>query len=226
MTKLHLKHPRAIRWFHWINVPLLALMIWSGTLIYWANDIYRIRIGGQTLVAFYPDWLYALFGLDHRLAEGMSWHFLFMWIFAINGIAYVAYTAVSGEWRHLVPRRHALRDALHVTLHELGLSKREPPSGEKYNAAQRLAYLAIVVMGAGSLVTGLAIYKPVQLAWLTRALGGYEAARFEHFVLTIGSVLFFVVHIVQVARAGWNNLRSMVMGYERIESDRQTGGTP
>ena len=67
-------------------------------------------------------------------------------------------------------------------------------------------------MGAGSLVTGLAIYKPTQLAWLTGLLGGYAWARAEHFALTIGYVLFFVVHIAQVIRAGWNNFRAMVTG--------------
>jgi thiosulfate reductase cytochrome b subunit len=224
MKHLREKHPRAIRWFHWINFPLLALMIWSGTLIYWANSVYRIGVGDVTLVPFYPSWFYSLFGIDHRLAEGMSWHFLFMWLFAINGVAYLLYTIVSGEWRHLVPRRHALRDALQVTLHELRLTRTPlPPSAEKYNAAQRLAYSAIVVMGAGSLVTGLAIYKPVQLAWLTSALGGYDAARVEHFALTIGYVLFFVVHIMQVVRAGWNNFRSMVMGYEVTTTEERHG---
>ena len=69
-------------------------------------------------------------------------------------------------------------------------------------------------MGAGSLVTGLAIYKPIQLAWLTSLLGGYTWARGEHFALAIGYVLFFVIHIAQVIRAGWNNFRAMVTGYE------------
>jgi thiosulfate reductase cytochrome b subunit len=206
-----------------LGLFVLAFMIWSGLLIYWANGVYRIGVGDVTLVRFFPAWFYSLFGIDHRLAEGMSWHFLFMWLFAINGVAYVLYTVVSGEWRHLAPHRHDLRDAMHVTLHELGLSRREPPPHEKYNAAQRLAYTMIVLMGAGSLVTGLAIYKPVQLSWLTAALGGYGAARVEHFALTAGYVLFFVVHIVQVVRAGWNNFRSMVMGDEVTTTEERHG---
>jgi thiosulfate reductase cytochrome b subunit len=71
-------------------------------------------------------------------------------------------------------------------------------------------------MGAGSLLTGLAIYKPIQFAWLTTALGGYEMARWEHFLLTLGYVLFFAVHIAQVIRAGWKNLRAMITGYELV----------
>ncbi len=74
-------------------------------------------------------------------------------------------------------------------------------------------------MGAGSIVTGLAIWKSVQFGWLTTLLGGYRAARFEHFLLTIGFVLFFLVHIAQVIRAGWNNLRSMITGYEVVTEE-------
>ncbi|HEX4591130.1 MAG TPA: thiosulfate reductase, partial [Gemmataceae bacterium] len=76
------------------------------------------------------------------------------------------------------------------------------------------AYTGVILMGFGSLVTGLVIYKPTQLDWLSVVLGGYQWARFEHFALTIGYVLFFVVHIAQVGRAGWNNFRAMVTGYE------------
>ncbi len=73
-------------------------------------------------------------------------------------------------------------------------------------------------MGAGSLLTGLAIYKPVQVAWLVALFGGYPIARFLHFWLTVGYVLFFMIHIAQVIRAGWNNFRAMIIGYE-VRSD-------
>jgi thiosulfate reductase cytochrome b subunit len=215
MYRLEKKHPLAIRWFHWINFPLLGLMIWSGLLIYWANDVYRLGIGGLTLFHFFPGWFYNLFTLDGRLAEGMAWHFLFMWLFVLNGIAYVTYTLISGEWRYLVPNRRSFREAIQVTLYDLHLSKSAPPP-RKFNGAQQIAYTAIVLMGAGSLVTGLAIYKPTQLAWLVWLLGGYPMARIWHFCLTIGYAMFFVVHIAQVIRAGWNNFRSMVTGFEVI----------
>lgn len=213
MKRLVPKHPRAIRWLHWLNVPLLAVMIWSGLLIYWANRVYSIDIGDITLIKFFPEWFFQFFHLEQRLAEGLAWHFTFMWLFAINGLAYVLYTAFSGEWRYLLPDRHSFREAWQVLLHDLHLSKIEPPK-RKFNGAQQIAYTGVILMGAGSLATGLAIYKPVQIAWLTWLLGGYEAARLEHFALTIGYVLFFVVHIVQVIRAGWNNFRAMITGYE------------
>jgi len=217
MKQLKEKHPLAIRWFHWINFPVLMLMIWSGLLIYWANDIYRIGWGKTTLFRFFPDSFYKALNVPFRLAEGMSLHFVFMWLFVINGVLYVAYTLLSGEWRYLLPNRHSFREAWQVTLHDLGLRKTEPPV-RKYNGAQRIAYTAVVLMGFGSLLTGLAIYKPTQLAWLTQLLGGYEAARTQHFVLTIGYVLFFVVHVLQVARAGWNNFRSMIAGFEVVDT--------
>ena len=85
---------------------------------------------------------------------------------------------------------------------------------EKYNAAQRIVYTLVIVMGFGSILTGWAIFRPVQLSWLTTILGGYEAARLEHFVLTIVFMLFFIVHILQVIKAGWNNFQSIITGFE------------
>ena len=220
MNRLEPKHPRAVRWMHWLNVPLLTIMIWSGLLIYWANDAYAVRVGGVTLFHFFPDWFYRALDLEHGLATGMAYHFTFMWLFAANGIAYVLYTFLSGEWRHLLPNRRTPREAWDVVLHDLGLRKGPLPRA-KFNGAQRLAYTGVILMGAGSLVTGLAIYKPSQLAWLTNRLGGYEWARAEHFTLTVGYVLFFVIHIAQVIRAGWNNFRAMVTGYELVRVQEQ-----
>src|SRR5580704_14454216 len=105
VARLERKHSLATRLFHWTNALVLPVMIWSGLLIYWANDVYEIRLGGVTLLKFFPAWFYRVLGIDHRLAEGMAWHFSFMWFFAINGLVYVAYTFLSGEWRYLVPRR-------------------------------------------------------------------------------------------------------------------------
>ncbi len=221
MKILQKKHPRAIRWFHWINVPVLIIMIWSGLLIYWANDVYRIGIGGTTLFKFFPSGVYETLNLEARLAEGMAWHFFFMWLFALNGLLYVLYTVFSGEWRHLVPNRHSFREASQVMLHDLHLSEVEPLR-RKFNGAQQFAYATVILMGAGSLLTGLAIYKPVQLSWLTTLLGGYAMARWEHFGLTVGYVLFFLIHITQVIRAGWNNFRAMVIGYEVVSIEEKT----
>jgi thiosulfate reductase cytochrome b subunit len=214
MKTLEKKHPLAIRWFHWINFPVLAVMVWSGLLIYWANPVYRIGAGKHTLLKMtVKEPLYEKWHVAFRLGEGISLHFFFMWFFAINGILYVLYTIFSGEWRYLVPDRRSFKEAFLVVLHDLHLRKEAPPQ-KRYNAAQRISYTAIVLMGLGSLLTGLAIYKPVQFAWLTWLFGGYQMARFFHFWITIGYVAFFVVHIAQVIKTGWNNFRAMVIGYE------------
>jgi thiosulfate reductase cytochrome b subunit len=221
MNRLEPKHPRAIRWMHWVNVPVLAVMIWSGLRIYWANDVYAVRVGGVTLFHFFPDGFYRALGLGHGLAAGLAYHFTFAWFFAVNGFLYVLYALISGEWRHLLPNRHTPREAWDVVMHDLRLRKGPLPRA-KFNGAQRLAYTGVLLMGAGSLVTGLAIGKPTQLAWLTNLLGGYEWARGEHFALTVGYVLFFVIHIAQVVRAGWNNFRAMVTGSELVPVQEQS----
>lgn len=208
------KHPLAIRWFHWVNFPVLGIMIWSGLLIYWANDVYKIGFGSTTLLKFFPDSFYKAFNVPFRLSEGMAYHFMFMWLFFLNGIAYVLYTIFSGEWRDLVPKRNSFKQAWQVLLHDLHIRKTAPPIIGKYNAAQRIAYSAIILMGIGSVLSGLAIYKPVQLGWLCSMMGGYKMARIIHFALTVGYVLFFLVHIIQVALAGWNNFRAMITGFE------------
>jgi thiosulfate reductase cytochrome b subunit len=213
MKRIVPKHPLFIRWFHWINFPLLAVMIWSGLLIYWANDVYRVGWSDTTILKFFPDSFYKALHVPFRLAEGMSLHFFFMWLFIVNGLFYVIYLLVSREYKLLFPSKKSFREAWQVLLHDLHI-KRGLPSQKKYNAAQRIAYTAVLIMGIGMFLTGFAIYKPAQLNWLCSLLGGYEMARAEHFIITILFCLFFLVHIIQVVLAGWNNFRSMITGFE------------
>ena len=223
MPRLVLKHTLTARWLHWVNFPVLAVMVGSGLLIYWANDVYRVGIGGVTLVQFFPAWFYEAFGIAFSLAQGMAWHFAFAWLLVLNGGAFAIWLWASGEWREFLPRPGHLREAWQVVLHDLGIRKAPLPPAKR-NAAQRVTYSVVLVMGALSTLTGFAIYKPVQLAWLARACGGYEAARLEHFWLMLGFCAFFVLHVVQVVRAGWNNFRSMVIGVERVEDAPRPAG--
>lgn len=213
MKKIIHKHPLAIRLLHWVHFPILAIMIWSGMLIYWANDVYRLGWGDRTILKFFPDSFNKALKIPFRLAEGMNLHFVFMWLFAITGILYFLYLLFSKEWRLLFPNKNSLKEAWLVLLHDLHIKKGLPPQ-KKYNAAQRIAYTAVLIMGFMMLLTGFAIYKPVQLYWLCAMLGGYEWARAEHFIITILFSLFFVVHVLQVIIAGWNNFRSMITGFE------------
>ena len=225
MTTIIKKHPLAIRWFHWINFPMLAVMIWSGLLIYWANDVYAIKVGSKELVHFFPSSFYKSLAIPFRLAEGMAYHFFFMWLFFSNGLLYILYTAFSGEWRYLLPQKKSWKEALLVVLHDLHIRKTKPPQ-TKYNAAQRIAYTAVIVMGFGSVITGLAIYKPVSFSFFASICGGYEAARLEHFILTLAYCLFFLVHIIQVIIAGWRNFQSMITGFDVVKNKNVLSNTP
>jgi thiosulfate reductase cytochrome b subunit len=227
--RLEEKHPLAIRWMHWINFPVLFTMIWSGLLIYWndsdnayryPHEVYRVGVGPVTLLRMFPAWFYTnrFWDMRYHVTEGLGYHFFFMWIFAINGMAYVTYLVASGNWRLMVPTMRSWKEAVQVTLFDLHLSKVHPPV-RKYNGAQKIAYTAIILMGAGSLVTGLSIYKPTQMHWLTTLLGGYEMARWEHFWLTMGFCGFFLLHVFQVVKTGWNNFRGMVSGMEIRPAD-------
>jgi thiosulfate reductase cytochrome b subunit len=220
--RLGRKHPLAIRWMHWINFPVLFTMMWSGLLIYWNDSdnaykyphrVYRIGIGHWTLFRFFPEWFYSRLHVPYHVTQGLGYHFFFMWFFTINGIAYVLFTGISGEWRFLLPERKSFRDAVQVTLVDLHLRKGMPRQ-LKYNGAQRIAYTSVILMGAGMLITGLAIYKPTQAHWLTTMVGGYEMARWLHFWITMSLLGFFFVHVGQVILAGWNNFRAMVSGLE------------
>lgn len=213
---LRTKHSRAVRWFHWVNFPVLLVMIWSGLLIYGANRVYRIGIGEWTLFAFDTAFAERL-NLRFRLAEGMAWHFSFAWLFALNGLSYLLYLIFSKEWKKIVPGRGALKGAWEVFLEDLRF-RRHAASTEGYNPAQRIAYSGVILLGAGATLSGLAIYKPVQLSWLTALFGGYQSARWIHFWITGLFVLFIVVHILQVLRSGWNSFRAMITGKEVIET--------
>ena len=226
--RLERKHPLAIRWMHWINFPVLFTLIWTGLLIYWNDSdnaylhphrVYRIGIGRFTLFRFFPDWFYNLLHVPYHVTQGLGYHLFFIWIFTVNGIAWVLYTLISGEWRFILPQKQSLKEAIQVTLVDLHLRKGLPRQ-TKYNGAQRIAYTSCIVMGAVMLLTGFAIYKPTSAHWLTTLCGGYEMARWIHFWTTMAFLGFFAIHVYQVIMAGWNNFRSMVSGREiqRVEA--------
>ncbi len=223
-----LRHRRGTRWMHWINFPLLAIMIWSGLRIYNADvrDPFGFGIGlvGWHWFDFLPEGLSDSLGLRRKLAKGLAWHFTFGWLFTLNGLAYLVYTWRTREWRHLLPERRSFSDAVQVIKHDLFIRNKPLPPQGRYNGAQRLSYSLIIFFGAIAVLTGFAIYKPTSLNLLTRVFGGYERAKTIHFFMTISFLVFFVVHLLQVARAGWRNFASMVTGYEL--SDRPVIQTP
>jgi thiosulfate reductase cytochrome b subunit len=204
------KHALWLRTVHWLNVPLVILMIWSGILIYWANDIYP---------GFFPQAFYTFFQVSHHLAQGLYVHFFVAWFFIINGCIYLVLLFASGHWREIFPNRQTPAQIIPTILHDMGLRKDVPPH-DKFNAMQRIAYSGVIVLALIAVLSGFAIYKPVQLEWLTNVFGGYEGARLVHFIVMLSLCGFIGLHLVQVTRAGWNNFRAMIAGFE-IKGDHE-----
>lgn len=214
------KHSLALRWMHWLNFPLLMIMMYSGMRIYWSDlrDPYALGIGGWQIFEFWPASVNSGLELERRLAKGLAFHLSFGWFFVLNGLVYMLWLCRKGQWRHIVPDRQAIKDARRTVAHDLHLTKQKPVQG-KYNPAQQVTYTIVIVMSFLLVASGFAIYKPGQLSWLEAAFGGYDYARFVHFTMTILLMAFFVIHVLQVMRAGWSNFASMVTGYRLDRAD-------
>ncbi|HEX7777115.1 MAG TPA: cytochrome b/b6 domain-containing protein [Parvibaculum sp.] len=176
-------HPLVVRITHWINALAMILMILSGWRIYNASPIFGF--------SFPPE-----LTLGSWLGGALAWHFAAMWMLALNGLVYVVYGFASGHFkRDFLPIRPSdvlrdMRAALSFTLaHKLG----------DYNSVQKLLYAGVVCIAVLAILSGLAIWKPVQFHPLTWLLGGYDFARIVHFMAMTGIVGFVVVHLALVA---------------------------
>ncbi len=209
--------PLLIRLTHWVNAALLVVMAGSGLQILVAFP--QLGEKGRPF-GWYPfqgDPPPSAVTLGGWLAGGRHWHFAFAWLFVLNGLVYLVYFAASGEWRERLffPRRDA-RNAWATILHDLRLRRGPLPRHGLYNGMQRLSYTAVLVLGLLSVVSGLAIYKPVQLHALTWLMGGYDAARAVHLLVLVAFALFTLVHLVQVALHP-RTLADMTLGGHRPE---------
>jgi thiosulfate reductase cytochrome b subunit len=204
-----------VRLTHWVNAVLLVGMIASGLQIYGAYERFGVRgtqlpLPNPMDMHQFPRWM----RLGGWLAGGINWHFFLMWPLVLNGLLYLGYLLVAGEWRPLVFRPRDVRPALEMQLYYLRLRKQHPPQG-KHNALQKGAYNFIVLLGMLSVLSGLALWKPVQLGWLTAAFGGYELARYWHFVAVWLFVAFSLVHVTLVFVVDPASLRAMLTGWYR-----------
>jgi len=208
------RHHWIVRLTHWVAFILIFGMIASGLQIYRAYPRFGER-GGPYFPNPFHDTAFPLWSrLGGWLAGGINWHFTLMWPLVMAGLLYVGYLAISGEWRKLVFRPRDVRPALEMTKYYLRIRKDHPPQG-KHNALQKAAYTGIVVLGALSVLTGLAMWKPVQLSWLPAIFGGFQAARYWHFIAVWLFVAFTIMHVVLVFVADPASLRAMVTGRYR-----------
>ncbi len=177
-------HPLWLRMTHWINAFSVVIMIASGWRIYNASPIFPF--------VFPKEWT-----LGGWLGGALQWHFAAMWLLAINGIVYLLLNLLTGRARRkFFPLRPA--EILHDFLQALK-GKLQHASLDHYNAVQKLAYLSVILDLILIVVSGLAVWKSVQLPLLRELMGGFDNARIVHFFAMTFLVLFIAVHIVMVA---------------------------
>jgi thiosulfate reductase cytochrome b subunit len=189
-------HPAWVRVTHWINALAMVVMIGSGWRIYNASPLFPFEFPYEIT-------------LGRGLAGALLWHFAAMWLLVVNGIVYVTLGILSGRFRRKLwpirPREVAsdLVAALRGRLSHEDLSA--------YNAVQKLLYSGVIAAGVVIILSGIAIWKPVQFQELTALFGGYDAARYVHFGAMAAIVGFLAVHIA-LALLVPKSLRAMIRG--------------
>ena len=197
-------HPLVVCLTHWVNAVALVIMVSSGWQIYNASPLLPFE---------FPAWA----TLGGWLGGGIAWHLAAMWLLVGNASIYFAYGLGGRHFMRsflpLTPRTvlRDLREALTFRLrHKLGT----------YNAVQRLLYVVVLLLGVAALVSGLGLWKPVQLQLLDALLGGYPTVRWIHFLAMSGIVLFAVVHLALVAVVP-KTLPAMITGRATTEVETQ-----
>ncbi len=175
-------HPLVVRVTHWINVVAVFIMIFSGWRIYNASPLFAFKFPADITLG---GWL----------GGAIQWHFAAMWLLAANGLAYLLYGLLTGHFR-----RSFLPLSPGATLAEIGNTLRGHLSHRLgvYNPLQRAAYLGVIAAVILLILSGLAVWKPVQLQLLAALMGGYEGARIVHFCAMAVVCLFIVVHVIMV----------------------------
>ena len=144
----------------------------------------------------------------------MQWHLTFMWIYIGTGLLYVAYEVFSGNYRQILFVPRDIRGVWPMARHYFFFGKK-PPVTEAYNPLQKLAYTSAIGLGVLSVLTGLAVWKPIQFSWLAWLMGGFHLARLWHFVVMWAIIGFVFGHLVMVVLHGWNNFVSMLTGWKK-----------
>jgi thiosulfate reductase cytochrome b subunit len=188
--------PAWVRTVHWINAVAIVLMIMSGWQVYNASPLFKFS---------FP----ASITLGGWLGGGLLWHFAAMWLLMVNGLVYLTLGFVTGRFaKKLLPITPSgvladTKAALTGKLSHADLSK--------YNYVQKLLYAGIIVVGIVIVLSGLSMWKPVQLQYLTAVFGGYDIARYVHFVCMSLICAFLVVHVA-LALLVPKSLRAMIIG--------------
>jgi Ni/Fe-hydrogenase b-type cytochrome subunit len=203
------EHPFIVRLCHWINLVALFVMVGSGLQIFRAFPSFGAKIPQKDLL-HWPK-AYAIGGW---LGGGLQWHLTFMWIYIGTGLLYLGYQIFSGNYRQVLFVPRDIPGVWPMVKHYFFFGPK-PPAREAYNPLQKQAYTMAIVLGVLSVLTGFAVWKPIQFSWLAWMMGGFHYARIWHFCI-MWAILFFVLgHLVMVVLHGWNNFVSMLTGWKK-----------
>ena len=193
------EHPFLVRLCHWLNAVSLFVMVGSGLQIFRAFPSFGSKIPQKNLL----DWPKAL-ALGGWLGGALQWHLTFMWIYILTGLVYVGYQVFTGNVPGVWP----------MVRHYFFFGPK-PPVREAYNPLQKYSYTSAIGLGMLSVLTGLAIWKPVQFSWLAWLMGGFHLARLWHFLIMWAMLSFVFGHLVMVVLHGWQNFASMLTGWKK-----------
>jgi thiosulfate reductase cytochrome b subunit len=203
-------HPLPLRVTHWINAVAIFIMIGSGWKIYNDDVIFSfLRFPDSIVIGKWAQY-------------GLQWHFFGMWIFVLNGLAYLAYGIATGRFRRkLFP---ISLSEVFATIGEALRFRLRHDDLTHYNAVQKVLYLGVMVVGILIVVSGLALWKPVQFSELASLFGSFQNIRLVHFFCMAAIVAFIAVHVT-LALLVPQSLVAMLTGGPAID-DEAARGTP
>jgi Ni/Fe-hydrogenase b-type cytochrome subunit len=226
MDELVKRNHWVVRVTHWVNVVAIVLMAGSGMRIFNAHPAFARPGEHFPLNPWEGHAIPASLTFGNWLGGARHWHFAAMWLLVANALVYLAFLFLHGEWRDVVPRRRDARDAVEMIRFYLFARKDHPLQG-KHNALQRATYFAMPVLGVIIVLSGLAIWKPVTLGFITALFVNYKWARFVHFVAMALLLLLSLVHVFMVLTVDPYSLRSMISGwYDRSRSPEARNARP
>jgi Ni/Fe-hydrogenase b-type cytochrome subunit len=225
MRDARLEHPWAVRFSHWLIALAMAVLVPSGLEIFAAfpgfgdkiPDFARATSGAPQQDWFAPPTMLRLGGW---LGGAIQWHMTFAWLLIGAGTLYAVYQLASGNARQVLFAPRDLPGVWPMVRHYF-LFGPKPPQTETYNPLQKLAYTSAIGLTCLVVLTGVALYKAVQLGWLVAAFGGFRAVRVLHFAAMCGLLAFIPGHLVMVVLHGWSNFASMWTGsrYLKVTND-------
>jgi thiosulfate reductase cytochrome b subunit len=226
MADLVKRNHWVVRLTHWVSVVAIVVMAGSGMRIFNAYPAFARKGESFALNPWEGHPIPTPLTFGAWLAGARHWHFAMMWVLVANALLYLGFIFLHGDWRDIAPRRGDARDAIEMIKFYLFVRKDHPHQG-KHNALQKSAYFVMPILGAILVFSGLAIWKPVTLGWLTAIFVNYKWARFVHFVAMVLLLLLAAAHVFMVFAVDPYSLRSMITGwYNRARSPEARNARP